>query len=134
MKFLFLAALTFLGTNVVTENASAQAESQVTATMKMAIQQMREARAWEKVNVVGYDCSLPTVVTNNGKCTVDVEADGLKQNFKASPEVAAPWGNGYGSQDGRPTQSLTLSVYKGEILKVKDSKGNTVTTKFDYSR
>lgn len=87
------------------------------------------------VDVTGYDCSIGTVSANKGKCAIVALIDGKERKLTASPEVAAPWGNGYGNISCRPMSGLSLIVSsKGEIITVKDSKGEKVTTKFDYSR
>jgi hypothetical protein len=128
-------AMTILGLSIVSSLATAQSTgAKMTPVMQHAFSQMKAARAWENVNVTGYDCSINTVSANRGKCTIQVDVDGIVQRLVASPEVAAPWGNGYGSQEGRPQQGLTLLVNNSEILTVKDSKGAVVSTKFDYSR
>ena len=87
------------------------------------------------VNISAYDCSIGTVSANKGKCRIVAVIDGKERKLTASPEVAAPWGNGYGDLSCRPMSGLTLTVTnKGEIITVKDSKGGQVTTKYDFSR
>ncbi len=88
----------------------------------------------KNVDIRKYDCSMATLSTNAGKCEITVLSEGKEITLKASPEVGAPWGNGYGDYNCRPMTKLTLLVDKGEIITVKDFNGDKVSTKFDYSR
>lgn len=88
----------------------------------------------KNVDIQKYDCSMATLSVNGGKCEITVLSEGKEITLKASPEVGAPWGNSYGNYNCRPMTKLSLLVNKGEIITVKDSNGDKVSTKFDYSR
>ncbi len=102
--------------------------------MLMASASFAYSADFKNVDIQRYDCSMATLSVNGGKCEITVLSEGKLINLKASPEVGAPWSNGYGDYNCRPMTKLNLFVNKGEIITVKDADGNKVSTKFDYSR
>ncbi|HEY8271740.1 MAG TPA: hypothetical protein VIG33_12690, partial [Pseudobdellovibrionaceae bacterium] len=89
------------------------------------------------VDLVSYNCSTAAMDALKGKCALKFKQNenGKELDLTASPEVGAPWGNGYGSSDSRPMSRLTIVVTaKGEVLTVKDESGNRISTKFDFTR
>ncbi len=101
----------------------------------MAIGLQSQAAETSHVSIRAYDCSVDKLADHNGKCEIEiVDATGKSSILTASPEVGAPWGNSYGPASCHPSIDLTVDVSKAkEILSVKDSSGETVSTKFDYS-